>query len=323
MAYYDDKIEDLQQLFGTDDVKVGHDSIRVGEAVYEVQEDVIVALAPERRPMGRPGRVTEGFAPDIQCSFGREWDSFDEILPEHRQEFEAYFDLIDLDELADALVCDLGCGMGRWSYFLAPSCRRLVLVDFSDAIFVARRNLEAVSDAIFVMGDVTQLPFADNCCDLAFSIGVMHHLPTDALDAVRSLRRFSPQLLVYLYYSLDNRPAHFRVLLRLVTAVRRRTARVENEQARSALTHLIAYTVYLPLVRLGRALSRIGLQRLVPLADTYAGKSTARIRQDVYDRFFTSIEQRVSRRQIEGLEKDFSSIQVSDSPPFWHFRCLR
>jgi SAM-dependent methyltransferase len=322
MSYYENKVDDLRRLFGTDEIKVARDSIRIDGAVYDVRDDVILTLPPERRPGGSEIASTD-FAPEIQRTFGREWELFDRILPEHHDEFEAYFDLVDLAGLGDALVCDLGCGMGRWSYFLAPKCRRLVLVDFSDAIFVARRNLSEVADPIFLMADVTRLPLADDCCDLAFSLGVLHHLPVDALDVVRSLRRLSPQLLVYLYYALDNRPVYFRALLRFVTAIRRRSAGIDDARARAAVTSLVTYGAYLPLVGLGRVAARLGLERFVPLAETYRGKSPSRIRQDVYDRFFTSIEQRFTRRQIEALQRDFSGVEVSDVPPYWHFLCRR
>jgi SAM-dependent methyltransferase len=324
MAYYDDKVADLRRLFGTEDVIVGNTELRIAKRAYEVVDDVIVLLPPERRP----GSWTDPPADDdgaaaVQQTFGREWMAFDRILPEHQREFERYFDLIDLTALANSLVADLGCGIGRYSYFLAASCRRLVLVDFSEAIFVARRNMAHLPSPIFIMGDVTRLPWADDAVDFAFSLGVLHHLQIDALESVRSLRRLTPHLLVYLYYALDNRPAHFRLLLQAVTGVRRRTARLRNERVRQGLTALIAAGVYRPLVALGRLARPLGLDRAVPLAETYAEMSMARIRQDVYDRFFTPIEQRVSRRQIEGLVGDFATVTVSDFAPYWHFDCRR
>ena len=51
--------------------------------------------------------------------------------------------------------------------------------------------------------------------------------------------------------------------------------------------------------------------------------SLKRIRQDVYDRFFTSIEQRVRRDQIMELKETFANIEISDQIPYWHFLCRR
>ena len=48
-----------------------------------------------------------------------------------------------------------------------------------------------------------------------------------------------------------------------------------------------------------------------------------RIEQDVYDRFFTRIEQRVTRREIETLRDTFGTVTVADGLPYWHFLCER
>jgi hypothetical protein len=142
-----------------------------------------------------------------------------------------------------------------------------------------------------------------------------------ALYVVRRLRRYAPRLLAYVYYALDNRPAHFRVALQLVTAVRRLTTRLRPSAARNAFAWATTATVYLPLVALGGAASRLRLGKYVPLHDTYRAKSFVRIKQDVYDRFFTRIEQRVRRSSILELRDTFATITISPNLPYWHFLC--
>jgi hypothetical protein len=78
-------------------------------------------------------------------------------------------------------------------------------------------------------------------------------------------------------------------------------------------------TLYLPLIAVGYLLRPFGLSRFVPLFDFYGGKSLRRIRQDAYDRFFTPIEQRVSRKDIATLGDTFSRIEISPNIPMWHF----
>jgi SAM-dependent methyltransferase len=60
-----------------------------------------------------------------------------------------------LESLRGRRICDFGCGIGRWSYFLRHRCRELVLIDFSDAIFAARENLRGASNALFFLADIT------------------------------------------------------------------------------------------------------------------------------------------------------------------------
>jgi SAM-dependent methyltransferase len=307
--YYRNKIESLQSLFGTSDLEVKEKSLRVRDREYAIIDDVIDLL-------GDRGAASPPLAGDIQYTFGAEWQEHRDILPEHAAEFAQYFDLVDLASLKKARVLDLGCGSGRWSYHLKDRVRELVLVDFSEAIHVARYNLREAPGCLFFKGDITALPFATDAADLVICLGVLHHLPVPCLTAVRQLKKYAPRLLIFLYYALDNRPLYFRALLGLVTAVRQVLARIHAPWFR-------ALFVYLPLVALGKLLSAAGLGSAIPLYDFYRNKSLKRIRQDVYDRFFTRIEQRVTRAEILGLQSDFSAVTVSDHLPYWHFLLSR
>lgn len=330
MSYYGDKANSLRDIFGAKSVHVAKTSIDVDRRRYPVIDDVIILLDAAQYPpsvkarLGTAGGEAIGngpFAEQIQYTFGEEWKAFDSMLPEHEKEFNEYFDLVDLDTLVDSRVCDLGCGMGRWSYFLRHRCRELVLVDFSEAIFVARRNLADSASTLFFMGDLTRLPFRRNFADLVFCLGVLHTLPTNAINQIRALGEYAPLLLIYLYYALDNRPLYFRLLLSLVTVARTALAHVRNPHLRTSFTWLLALCVYLPMIMLGKLLRPLGLASYVPLYEAYDGKSLHRIRQDVYDRFFTGIEQRFSRQEILQLRDRFSEVTISEGLPYWHFLC--
>jgi len=337
VTYYADKLDALADLFGAP-AELARNRLRVRECEYPIIDDVIVLLPHERCPVSVRAEIertkslsSRAGAPDdtkfsqrVQTGFGLEWQEYGDILPEHADEFRSYFDVVDLEALKGRRVCDLGCGNGRWSHFVAPYCGELVLVDFSEAIFVARRNLAGVKGALFFMGDVTVLPFRKEFAEFAFCLGVLHHLPTPALDAVAGLGAYTRSLLVYLYYALDNRPAYFRALLALVTSVRRRLSRIESRRIRRLVALGIAVGVYEPLVIVGHLFDMVGRGRMVPLFEAYRGKSLKRVQQDAYDRFFTSIEQRVSREQIvRELSPRFQSVVVSARPPYWHFVCTR
>jgi SAM-dependent methyltransferase len=244
-------------------------------------------------------------------------------MPEHEKEFTQYFDLINLSGLENKRICDLGCGIGRWDYFLKDQCKELILVDFSEAVFVARHNLKDAENILYFMGDLRRLPFRDNFVDFLFCIGALHHLPCSALGEVRSLKKYTSQILIYLYYALDNRPFYFRVLLMLATRLRLRTASVRNSHFRNLFSWAGALFIYFPFIILGSILRPLGGGHLIPLYESYHGKTLKRIRQDVYDRFFTRIEQRFTKKEIMALKNTFSNVIVSNQLPYWHFLLKR
>lgn len=335
--YYADKLGTLKDIFGSDEIILETNCLMVDGHSYPIVDDVIILLDPSQYPNSLKNRLekwtrsskdtataeSSDFAEDIQFTFGEEWQRFPDILPEHKKEFFQYFDLVNLSELMNNRVCDLGCGIGRWSFFLSDKCRELILVDFSDAIFVARRNLANTKNTFFFMGDLKKLPFRNDFADFLFCLGVLHHLPTPAIDEVRTLKKYAPKLLIYLYYALDNHPFYYRILLFLVTKLRLQVVTLRNPIFREIFTWFCTIGIYLPLLALGKALRPLGLSHYIPLYEGYQGKSVNRIRQDVYDRFFTRIEQRYSKKQIMTLKDTFTKIIISNRLPYWHFICQK
>lgn len=308
--YYSDKIESLKSIFGTQDITLGSNSIKVQNKTYPIINDVIILCSHK-----------ESFAEDIQYTFSQEWKLYSSILPEHKSEFLQYFDIVDINTLHNLRICDLGCGIGRYSYFLKDICKELILIDFSDAIFIARKNLSCSNNCLFFMCNLKEIPFRENFADFMICLGVLHHLPTPCLSEVRSLKKFAPQLLIYIYYALDNRPIYFRLVLLIVTIIRNCLWRIKNQTIRRFVSLVITYLIYLPLIITGRLLGPLKLSNCIPIYSSYHNKSLKRIEQDVYDRFFTRIEQRVPRKDIQRLEDTFSNLIISEHIPYWHFLC--
>ena len=213
--------------------------------------------------------------------------------------------------------------MGRWSYMLAQRAqiKELVLVDFSDALFTARKLFADDQRVIFLMADLLRLPLRKGSVDFAMSLGVLHHLPVDCLKVVRSLKSLAPRLLVYLYYALDNKPFYYRLLLNLYTPLRRLTCRIGSESFRVAFSWAAVILFYLPFIALGYLLKPIGLSQFVPLFDEHHWAGLGGMRHSAYDRFFTRIEQRVSREQIMSLRDTFDRVTVAPGQAYWHFLC--
>ncbi len=193
--YYENKIEILCDLFNNKNIKLNEHSLIVGKMKFPILDDVIILLDPVQYPPTLKSRLeivgndlninSQDFAEDIQYTFGQEWKTYNNILHEHENEFKKYFDIADLNELKNSRICDLGCGIGRWAYFLRNKVREMVLVDFSEAIFEARQNLSDSNNILFFMADLKRLPFRNDFADFLYCIGVLHHLPTPSLQEVR------------------------------------------------------------------------------------------------------------------------------------------
>ena len=306
----------VARLFGvpSNDVQISRSALHVQDQVFPIEGGVV--LLDETQVEGKTPR---GSSEDVRRSFSEEWLAYGSLLSEHDEEFAAYFDLVELLDLEHKMVIDLGCGSGRWSAKLAPHVGAIVLVDFSDAIFVAKDNLSGANNALFFRGDVTSLPFANDSVDFLFSLGVLHHLAQPCLPVARGLMRLGPRGLFYLYYALDNRPPYYRHLLSIVTSARQLLGRVESEQVRRRISRALAWGVYRPMVAMGATAQALHIKTPIPLYEFYRGKSIDRIEQDSYDRFFTSIEQRVSRDDVSAAFEPDYLVRFSGQEPYWHF----
>lgn len=242
--------------------------------------------------------------PDVIAAFGEEWSKFnhpDLDHPDLQTLFQSYFANFPWHMLPpDAEGFDLGCGTGRWAYFVARRVGVLHCVDASSAALdTARRNLQIYSNCVFHCASVDAIALQDGSADFGYSLGVLHHVPDTEQgikDCARKLKPGAP-LLIYLYYAFDNRPLWFRMVWRLSDLFRRIVSKLPFT-ARSLLCDFIAALAYWPLARLAKLIERCGIGvENFPLS-AYRNRSFYGMRTDSLDRFGTRIEKRFTREQI-------------------------
>src|SRR5262249_38323590 len=109
--------------------------------------------------------------------FGYEWGTYDEILPEHEEQFCRWTAPLSPAGWRGKDFLDVGCGMGRNSFWpLKYGAASGVAVDIDDrSLASARRNLRAFPALEVIRASVYDLPFEDRF-DVAYAIGVIHHL---------------------------------------------------------------------------------------------------------------------------------------------------
>ena len=259
------------------------------------------------------------------AGFGEEWEAFDQSRlagEEYDKLFDGYFAIFPFAALpSGAEGFDLGCGSGRWAAGVVERVGKLHCIDPSEkALAVARRRLSDHANVEFHLASVDSIPLADNSQDFGYSLGVLHHVPdTPAAlaDCVRKLKPGAP-FLVYLYYSLDNRPMWFRGLWRVSDQLRKVIAKLPFRM-RNSIATAIAAGVYWPLARAARLAEGAGLDVANLPLSPYRYRSFYSMRTDSLDRFGTRLEQRFSRNEIEAMmaAAGLENIRFSDREPYW------
>lgn len=267
--------------------------------------------------------MTENLDKDVVAGFGDEWSRFDQSAldeSELREMFENYFNIFPWHELPKSSVgFDLGCGSGRWARLVAPRVGTLHLIDPSEAIEVAKRNLNGADNCVFHRAGVENIPLGSESCDFGYSLGVLHHVPdTEAglRACVEKLKKGAPFLL-YLYYRFDNKPLWFRAVWKASDLVRGVISRMPHS-GRYLISQAIAATVYFPLARTAKIVEKSGTNvENFPLSQ-YRNNSFYTMRTDALDRFGTRLERRFTKAEMkEMMERSGLENITFSQTSFW------
>ena len=140
--------------------------------------------------------------------FGYEWSRYAEILPKHETQFRGWTVQIPAEEWRGKSFLDVGCGMGRNSFWpMQYGAKEGVAVDIDEgSLAAARRNLAIYPTVHVLRASAYDLPF-ENRFDIVFSIGVIHHLDDPERAMRRMTRAAKPggQVLIWVYGHEGNR----------------------------------------------------------------------------------------------------------------------
>jgi len=256
--------------------------------------------------------------------FGDEWLRFNQsnVNPkELKKLFFRYFDIFPFEKLSkNSIGFDLGCGTGRWAKIISNKVGKLYCVEPSKAIEVAKKNLLNNKNCFFINDTVENLSIENNSMDFGYSLGVLHHVDNTyngiktCIDKLKSNAPF----LIYLYYSLDNKPKFYKFIWKISNIFRKVISRLPLS-LRFYITQLLCVLVYYPFAKFNLFLSKLKINvNNLPL-HSYKDLSFYTMRTDALDRLGTRLEKRFSKKQIKQMLSDagLKDIVFSKNEPFW------
>jgi SAM-dependent methyltransferase len=196
------------------------------------------------------------------------------------------------------MILDAGCGDG---IDLTNVARRdgveVVGVELSEGgVATAYARSRHLPNVHVVQADLRAIPLADDCFDLVYSYGVVHHL-TPPGQAVRELARVARRgaaVAIYVYEDFATRALGLRLALRGVNSLRGFTTRLPPRvlfrscQVASPLVYTMFTVPHLVLRHVP------GLRAVAHALPYRHGRSPFALAGDLYDRFSAPVELRFS-----------------------------
>jgi SAM-dependent methyltransferase len=134
--------------------------------------------------------------------FGYEWAEYDELRPVYEEQFKRWTALIPPEEWRGKRFIDVGCGMGRNSHWpMTYGANGGTAIDVDErSLASARRTLGRWPAVEVRKMSAYEIGF-EGAFDIAYSIGVIHHLaePQRALRQMAKAVKPGGQVMIWVY----------------------------------------------------------------------------------------------------------------------------
>lgn len=197
---------------------------------------------------------------------------------------------LGVDALRGKLILDVGCGFGRHLYVASEAGAEVLGIDLSGGVDVARNNNRRHPRCHLVQANIYDRPVREERFDVAWSFGVLHHLPDPrrGFEAMVSSVRPDGGIVAIWVYGYDGMAFTYRLShMRALHRVTRRMSGPARVRASKVVAALLSAGYWEPL----RLAKRVGLKRLVerlPLTEHLEQGWIARVAA-VHDRLSTPV----------------------------------
>jgi len=111
-----------------------------------------------------------------------------------------------MEDLKDKAILDIGCGSGRFTKQAGLSGANIVVAtDVGESVQLAYQLTKGLDNVCIVQADIYNMP-VKQFADLAFSIGVLHHLPNPqkGFKVLKSTVKPGGEMLIWVYNRRNN-----------------------------------------------------------------------------------------------------------------------
>lgn len=157
-------------------------------------------------------------------SFAYEWKNIYQENDYEKNNFYHFLSpFVTEADLKNKVTVDIGCGSGRFTKWAAKAGTTVSFAtDLGDSVEVAYKMTKDFENVAIVQADIYAMPF-DKSIDIAYSIGVLHHLPAPKqgfLSLIKVLKT-KGKMLIWVYSRRNNNRALYlyepmRVVCRLI-----------------------------------------------------------------------------------------------------------
>jgi SAM-dependent methyltransferase len=152
------------------------------ESDGHLMSGTLVSRSGRRYPIvdGIPNLTPEGvesLKSATASRFADEWLHWRDLRHYYEQQFLGWVSPVGPEDFRGKVVFEGGCGKGRHSAVVAGyGAKAVVAIDLGESATVAFAHTRALKNVHIAIGDLLAPPVA-RVFDLAFSVGVIHHLP--------------------------------------------------------------------------------------------------------------------------------------------------
>lgn len=143
-------------------------------------------------------------------SFAYEWENIYKENDYEKNNFLHFLSPFKKEaDIAGKMTLDIGCGSGRFTKWAALCGAKVAFgTDLGESVEVAYKLTKDLENVCIVQADIYDMPF-ENEFDLAYSIGVLHHLPKpqEGFSRLPKTLKIGSQMLIWVYSRRNNKRA--------------------------------------------------------------------------------------------------------------------